>query len=331
MASIVEAEDLTKVFNGNLTAVDHISFRVSEGEVFGFLGPNGAGKTTTIKMLTTLASITQGKASVAGYDVATEQDKVRQSIGLVPQDLTIDDDLKGTENLLLAAKLYHVPDTVAKSRATELLGLVDLKDAANRLVSTYSGGMRKRLELIVGLIHQPKMLFLDEPTLGLDIQTRTVMWNYIKRLNEENKMTLFVTTHYLEEADSLCHNVAIIDHGKIKVSGSPAELKQRLGGDVLEIGVNDGEDLTGFFFSVPGVKDVKKSDHTYRIKLPSTEEALPTIFEGISKKGLKVTKVSFDKPSLDQVFLEVTGRSLRDQEQGAEDRVQRFIMRTRSR
>jgi ABC-2 type transport system ATP-binding protein len=331
MPSIVEAEDLTKVFNGNFTAVDHISFKVSEGEVFGFLGPNGAGKTTTIKMLTTLASITQGKAIVAGYNVATEQDKVRQSIGLVPQDLTIDDDLKGTENLLLAAKLYHVPDAVAKSRASELLGLVDLTDAANRLVSTYSGGMRKRLELIVGLIHQPKMLFLDEPTLGLDIQTRTVMWNYIKRLNEENEMTLFVTTHYLEEADSLCHSVAIIDHGKIRVSGSPGELKQRLGGDVLEIAVNDRADLTEFFYSVPGVKDVKKSDHTYRIKLPSTEEALPTIFEGISKKGLKITKVSFDKPSLDQVFLEVTGRSLRDQEQGAEDRVQRFIMRARSR
>src|SRR2546422_2247374 len=331
MASIVEAEGLTKVFNGNFTAVDHISFKVSEGEVFGSLGPNGAGKTTTIRMLTTLASITQGKASVAGYNVATEQDKVRQSIGLVPQDLTIDDDLKGTENLLLAAKLYHVPDAVAKSRASELLGLVDLKDAANRLVSTYSGGMRKRLELIVGLIHQPKMLFLDEPTLGLDIQTRTVMWNYIKRLNEENKMTLFVTTHYLEEADSLCHNVAIIDHGKIKVSGSPGELKQKLGGDVLEIAVNDGVDLTEFFYSVPGVKDVKKSDYTYRIKLPSTEEALPTIFEGISKKGLKITKVSFDKPSLDQVFLEVTGRSLRDQGQGAEDRVQRFIMRASTR
>ncbi len=331
MASIVEAEDLTKVYNGNFTAVDHISFKVSEGEVFGFLGPNGAGKTTTIKMLTTLASITQGKASVAGYNVATEQDKVRQSIGLVPQDLTIDDDLKGIENLLLAAKLYHVPDAAAKSRASELLTLVDLKDAANRLVSTYSGGMRKRLELIVGLIHQPKMLFLDEPTLGLDIQTRTVMWDYIKRLNEENKMTLFVTTHYLEEADSLCHNVAIIDHGKIKVSGPPGELKQRLGGDVLEIVVNDGVDLSEFFYSVPGVKDVKKTDLAYRIKVPSAEEALPSIFEGISKKGLKITKISFDKPSLDQVFLEVTGRSLRDEESGAQDRVQRFIMRARSR
>jgi len=331
MASIVEAEDLTKVYNGSFTAVDHISFKVNEGEVFGFLGPNGDEKTTTIKMLTTLASITQGKANVAGYNVVTEQDKVRQSIGLVPQDLTIDDDLKGIENLLLAAKLYHVPDATAKSRASELLTLVDLKDAANRLVSTYSGGMRKRLELIVGLIHQPKMLFLDEPTLGLDIQTRTVMWDYIKRLNEENKMTLFVTTHYLEEADSLCHNVAIIDHGKIKVSGPPSELKQRLGGDVLEIVVNDGVDLSEFFYSVPGVKDVKKTDLAYRIKLPSAEEALPSIFEGISKKGLKITKISFDKPSLDQVFLEVTGRSLRDEESGSQDRVQRFIMRARSR
>jgi len=331
MASIIEAENITKVFNGNFTAVDHISFKVEEGQVFGFLGPNGAGKTTTIKMLTTLSSITEGEALVAGHNVKTEQDEVRQSIGLVPQDLTIDDDLKGIENLLLAAKLYHVPETLAKSRASELLGLVDLKDAASRLVSTYSGGMRKRLELIVGLIHQPKMLFLDEPTLGLDIQTRTVMWDYIRRLNMENKMTLFVTTHYLEEADSLCHKVAIIDHGKIKVSGSPSELKQRLGGDVLEIAVNDGLDLTEYFYSLPGVKDVKKTDHTYRFKLPSTEEALPTIFDGISRKGMKITKISFDKPSLDQVFLEVTGRSLRDEESAPEDRTQRFIMRARRR
>ena len=157
------------------------------------------------------------------------------------------------------------------------------------------------------------------------------MWDYIRRLNTENKMTLFVTTHYLEEADSLCHNVAIIDHGKIKVSGSPGELKQRLGGDVLEVAVNDGVDLTDFFYSVPGVKEVKKTDLVYRIKLPSAEEALPSIFEGISKKGLKITKISFEKPSLDQVFLEVTGRSLRDEESGGQDRVQRFIMRARSR
>ncbi len=172
-------------------------------------------------MLTTLASITQGRATIAGHDVNKNPNAVRKSIGIVQQDLTVDDELTGVENIMLAASLYRVPRPEARKRAEELLGLVELKDAANRLVRTYSGGMRKRLQLIVGLVHQPRLLFLDEPTLGLDIQTRTVMWNHIKDLNKEQKMTIFVTTHYLEEADSLCDRIAIIDHGKIVASESP--------------------------------------------------------------------------------------------------------------
>ncbi len=333
MSNIIEAENLTKVYNGKIQAVDHISFQVKEGEIFGFLGPNGAGKTTTIKMLTTLASVTDGTARVAGFDVQKQQDEVRRSIGIVPQDLTVDDDLKGMENIMLQAKLYHVPSAIAKKRAEELLGLVELKDAANRQVSTYSGGMRKRLELIVGLIHEPKMLFLDEPTLGLDIQTRSVMWDYIKALNKDNGMTLFATTHYLEEADAICDRIAIIDHGQIKVIGAPAELKSRLGGDVLEIQVTDGVgiNLTDFFNTIPGVKEVKQTDSTYRVKLPSAEDALPEIFEGISKRGLKVKHIAFTKPTLDQVYIEVTGRSLRDAETGAEDSIKnRFVTMRRS-
>ncbi len=329
MTDIIEAENLTKVYNGKIRAVDGISFKVKEGEIYGFLGPNGAGKTTTIRMFTTLASITDGTASIAGHDVAREQDAVRRTIGIVPQDLTVDDDLKGIENIMLQAKLYHVPASVAKKRAEELLGLVDLKDAANRLVSTYSGGMRKRLELIVGLIHEPKVLFLDEPTLGLDIQTRTVMWNYIRGLNKEQNMTLFTTTHYLEEADSLCDRIAIIDHGEIKVIGAPSDLKTKLGGDVLEITVSDGGNLVDFFQSIQGVKEVKQTNSTYRVKLPSAEDALPEIFEGISKRGLKVKHISFTKPTLDQVFLEVTGRSLRDAETGSGDAIKDRVLAMR--
>ncbi len=333
MSNIIEAENLTKVYNGKIQAVDHISFQVKEGEIFGFLGPNGAGKTTTIKMLTTLASVTDGTARVAGFDIQRQQDEVRRSIGIVPQDLTVDDDLNGLENIMLQAKLYHVPSAIAKKRAEELLGLVELTDAANRQVSTYSGGMRKRLELIVGLIHEPKMLFLDEPTLGLDIQTRSVMWDYIKALNKDNGMTLFTTTHYLEEADAICDRIAIIDHGQIKVIGAPADLKAQIGGDVLEIQVTDGVgvNLTDFFNAIPGVKEVKQTDSTYRVKLPSAEAALPEIFEGISKRGLKVKHIAFTKPTLDQVYVEVTGRSLRDAETGSEDAIKnRFVTMRRS-
>lgn len=329
--SMIQAESLTKVYNGNVKAVDNISFKVAEGELFGFLGPNGAGKTTTIKMLTTLASITQGKATIAGHDVTGEPDAVRKSIGFVQQDLTVDDELTGMENIMLAASLYRVPRSLARKRADELFGLVGLKDAAGRLVRTYSGGMRKRLQLIVGLIHQPRILFLDEPTLGLDIQTRTVMWDHIKSLNREQKMTIFMTTHYLEEADSLCERIAIIDHGKIQVSGSPQELKNKIGGEVLELGVADGGDLTGFFSSLPSVKDVKQKGSSYRIKLPGAETALPGIFEEISRRGLKVNKIAFEKPSLDQVFLEVTGRSMRDEETGSEDSLKTRFTGMRSR
>jgi len=238
VTKVIEVENLTKIYKGNIKAVDGISFDVDEGALFGFLGPNGAGKTTTIKLLTTLASITSGKATVLGYDVSKQPKMVRKSIGIVPQDLTIDNDLKGIENVMLAAKLYHVPNHVAKKQVEDLLELVGLTDAANRLVSTYSGGMRKRLELIVGLVHEPKVLFMDEPTLGLDVNTRKIIWDYIRKLNKEKKVTIFMTTHYLEEADALCDVAAIIDRGKIGARGSPEELKEILGGEVVTIELN---------------------------------------------------------------------------------------------
>ena len=320
MANIIEAENLTKVYKGKVKAVDHISFHVEEGEVFGFLGPNGAGKTTTIKMLNTLASITEGRATVAGYDVAKDPGAVRESMGVVPQELTADDELTGFENMMLMARLHHMRGTKARDRIKDLLKLVDLDDAADRKVRTYSGGMRRRLQLVMGLLHEPKILFLDEPTLGLDIQTRSKMWDYIKGLNRDKGLTVFMTTHYLEEADNLCDRIAIIDKGTIKVSGTPAHLKEALGGDIVTIQLADGsEDLTDFFRGIEGVKDVTRADKVYRIMLPRTEKALPAIIAGVVQKNIEIKDLSFSKPTLDQVFLQVAGKSMRDEDASESD------------
>ncbi len=318
--------DAVSVQFGGLHALSNVSFDVSSGEIVGLIGPNGAGKTTTIKMLNTLASITEGKATVDGKDVSKSPAAVRDVIGVVPQELTADDELNGMENILLSARLHHVRGDEAKKRANELLMLVDLEGAAGRRVKTYSGGMRRRLQLAIGLIHTPKLLFLDEPTLGLDIQTRTKMWEYMSKLNKEQGLTIFMTTHYLEEADGLCNRVAIIDHGVIKVSGSPSELKQRVGGDVLTIELTAGPDITDFLRSIPDVHDVVKTDQSYRIKLPKTEKALPAIVEGVTKKGLEIKEIAFTKPTLDEVFLEVTGKSMRDEAAGeSESYIQNII------
>jgi len=328
---IIEAENLTKVYKGKVKAVDKISFYVEEGEIYGFLGPNGAGKTTTIKMLNTLASITEGKATVDGKDVSKYPAAVRDVIGVVPQELTADDELKGIENLLLSARLHHVPSGEARKRAKDLLALVDLEGSAQRRVKTYSGGMRRRLQLAIGLIHTPKILFLDEPTLGLDIQTRTKMWEYMGRLNRDSGLTIFMTTHYLEEADGLCNRVAIIDHGVIKVSGSPSELKQRVGGDVLTMELTQGPDITAFLKGLPDVSDVARNDQVYRIKLPRAERALPAIVEGVTRQGLEIKEISFTKPTLDEVFLDVTGKSMRDEASGESDSLWQNVLNERMR
>jgi ABC-2 type transport system ATP-binding protein len=286
-----------------------------EGEIFGFLGPNGAGKTTTISMLTTLLRPTSGSATIGGHDIVRHQQKVRSIIGLVPQELTVDDELSGRENMLLQAKLYHVENKLAKERIDELLGLVKLDDAADRLVKTYSGGMRKRLEMAEGLIHSPKVLFLDEPTLGLDVQTRTVMWAHIRELKESSNMTVFMTTHYLEEADSLCDRIGIIDKGKIMALDTPKKLKESLGGDVISVKIDGEADHTEAIKAVDGVLSVKKEDGSYRVKVMNGETVTAPLLQGISKNGGKVTYVTLERPNMDQVFLEYTGRSLRDAEQ----------------
>ena len=316
---IVNVKNLSKIFDKEIVAVNNVSFQVKKGEIFGFLGPNGAGKTTTIKILTTLLQPTKGQVNIASFDVVKNPDGVRSSIGIVPQALTLDDDLKGMTNLLLSAKLYHVPDKIAKERANELLELVGLKDAARRDVSTYSGGMRKRLELIIGLIHNPKVLFLDEPTLGLDIQTRSVIWDYLKKLNKENGLTIFITTHYLEEADLLCDRIAIIDQGKVLIEDTPSNLKQKLGGDIIEISVDSHVKAKDLISELDYVEKIDVVEEKLRIKAEKGDEVLPVILEICKVNNIKVKTVSLSRPSLDEVFLEYTGKSMRDTGTGFSD------------
>jgi len=314
----IKAEGLTKVFNGSLVAVDHIDFSVRHGEIFGFLGPNGAGKTTTINMLITVLKPTEGKASILGYDLAKQNNEVRYSIGVVPQEYTADEDLTGYENILLCADLYGISRKVSKKRAEDLLKLVELTAFKDKKVQTYSGGMRRRLELACGLINRPKVLFLDEPTLGLDVQTRAATWNYIRMLKKEFGMTLFMTTHYLEEADALCDRVAIIDHGKIIVVGTPDELKDSLGGDIINVAIKKDVEITGLVEKIEHVKEVKKENGSYVIKSENGEVTAPLIIEALRKEGHVVTRLSLTKPTLNEVYLQYTGRSMRDAEESGE-------------
>jgi ABC-2 type transport system ATP-binding protein len=313
--SVIVAENLTKRFNKSLLAVDHVNFTVKEGEIFGFLGPNGAGKTTTINMLITILKPTEGNATICGHDIKKQASEVRNCIGVVPQEYTADEDLTGLENILLCADLYGIPKKLARDRARELLELVELSKFRDKRVSTYSGGMRRRLELACGLINRPRVLFLDEPTLGLDVQTRTATWGYIRKLKEEFKMTLFMTTHYLEEADSLCDRVAIIDHGKIVALDTPDSLKESLGGDIITLTIeHTEEDLTKLMKNSVKVKEVKRQESTYRIKAENGEETAPRILNQLIAEGHAVTKLALTKPTLDEVYLEYTGKSLRDEE-----------------
>ena len=327
----IKAEGLTKVFNGSLVAVDHIDFSVKKGEIFGFLGPNGAGKTTTINMLITILKPTEGKASILGYDIAKQNNEVRYSIGLVPQDYTADEDLTGYENILLCADLYGISRKTSKKRAKDLLKLVELTEFKDKKVHTFSGGMRRRLELACGLINRPKVLFLDEPTLGLDVQTRAATWNYIKMLKKEFNMTLFMTTHYLEEADALCDRIAIIDHGKIVVVGTPTELKDSLGGDIITVAIEEDVDITELVKEIEHVKEVKKENSSYKIKSENGEITAPLIIEALRKEGHVVTRLSLTKPTLNEVYLQYTGRSMRDAEESGDSLYAKRMMMARRR
>jgi ABC-2 type transport system ATP-binding protein len=310
--NIIEVVNLTKKY-GELVAVNNVSFEVKEGEIFGLLGPNGAGKTTLISMLCTILRPTSGTAKVNGFDIVKEEDKVRKSIGIVFQDPSLDNRLTGMENIELHASLYGVPKDERKKRIKEVLELVGLEDKANILVRNYSGGMKRRLEIARALIHYPKVLFLDEPTIGLDPQTRVNIWEYILKLAKREKITIFLTTHYMEEADFLCNRVAIIDEGKIIAIDSPENLKRKIGGDALIIEADNKEKTKEVVLKLSFVKKVSEVDEKIYVNIENSEENLPSVFEVLRNNNIKIKSISVRKPSLNDVFIYYTGKEIRDE------------------
>ena len=307
--NVVNVESLVKSF-GNLIAVNEVSFGVGKGEVFGFLGPNGAGKTTTISMLCTLLKPTGGTANVNGYDIIEQKNQVRESIGLVFQDPSLDDRLTAMENLEFHAVVYHVPKNVRAERIAEVLDMVSLADRADDRVETFSGGMKRRLEIARGLLHYPKVLFLDEPTIGLDPQTRNYIWEYIEGLKKREGITIFLTTHYMEEAEH-CDRIAVIDLGKIITLDTPEVLKDNVGGDVIRLKTEDDdeaeEELTRRF---PDLEMMTDPECKLCFKMEKGEEFIPALIRDF---GTKIISVSIHRPTLDDVFLQLTGKEIRDE------------------
>lgn len=317
---VVDARDLRMVYpsgksgGAGTVAVDGVSFQVRRGEIFGFLGPNGAGKTTTISILTTLLPATSGRAHIEGIDVGDRPHDVRRKLGLVFQRSTADEELTGRENMLIEAGLYGLSASSVGDHVTDLLAQMDLAPAADRFVKTYSGGMRRRLELAVGMVHSPRLLFLDEPTLGLDPQGRAGFWRYIRHLRDAKGLTVFMTTHYLDEADQLCDRIAVIDHGKIIAIGTPRELKDSVGGDSLELTLAPGAaDATSLLGGLPGVSNVARDGATYRVKCSNGESLVPKTVMAMERAGIDVVGVTVIKPTLDEVFLQLTGRAYREE------------------
>jgi ABC-2 type transport system ATP-binding protein len=311
----IEVSGITKKY-GTITAVDNVSFDVMEGEFFGFLGPNGAGKTTLIRMLTTLLKPTNGYATVACCDVAKEPEKVRREIGVVPQAMTSDLDLTGYENMDIYGRFYGISSKERKERIHNLLEMVGLTTRAKDLVAAYSGGMRRRLEVARVLVHRPKILFLDEPTIGLDPQSRHVVWDFLRKLIEGDKMTVFLTTHYMEEAEALCNRVAIIDSGKIIVIGSPAELKAQIpGNDIISLSFDNlSEDIVDRIKTLTFVHNIQSEDNNIRIYVDNGAMNLPQLIEEVKSFGGKVLSATIHEQSLEDVFIHHTGKSIREEE-----------------
>lgn len=316
MLYAIETNGITKNFDG-VTAVNNISILIKQGELFGLLGPNGAGKTTLINMLATMAEPSSGGARVWGFDVVKDASSVRQSIGMVFQDITLDDRLTGRENLDLHAMLYGLDGKLRKKRIEEVLALVDLTGRAESLVKTYSGGMMRRLEIARGFIHKPHVLFLDEPTIGLDPQARAHIWKYIETLIKEEGVTIVLTTHYMEEADHLCDRIAIIDHGEIVVLDTPQALKSMIGGDVITLELEDSNDVARLYdiYENNGfTKIISKKNNEVIIAVRDGERQIPHVLDIASSANISIFSVSLHKPTLDDVFLHHTGHAIRDKE-----------------
>ena len=317
--AIIRVEHLVKKY-GPLTAVNDISFTVEEGTIFGFLGPNGAGKTTTINILCTLLKPSSGSAAIAGHDCMADPSEVRKAIGIVFQDTTLDKDLTAYENLLFHAYLYNVPKNEMKGRIREALIFVDLYDRRDDLVKKFSGGMKRRLEVARGLIHRPRVLFLDEPTLGLDPQSRSNLWEFITELPKQHNVTIFMTTHYMEEAE-VCDRIAIIDNGKIISSGTPDELKKIIGGDVISMTTTDNVMARKEIEDILKLEVVEKGSELY-LTCGRGDTCIPELIRSL---GDKVISVKIQRPTLNDVFLQLTGKTIRDEENSSGDSVRESI------
>ncbi|KXA89081.1 ABC transporter ATP-binding protein [candidate division MSBL1 archaeon SCGC-AAA259A05] len=316
----IRTKGLTKRFR-NLVAVDRVDLEIEEGELFGLLGPNGAGKTTLVHMLSTILSPTEGKAQIYGNSVTEDSDIVRSIIGIVFQDPSSDEELTGHENLIFHGRMYGVPKERREKRARRLLEMVELKERADDLVRGYSGGMRRRLELARGFLHEPKVLFLDEPTLGLDPQTRRRVWEYIKMLNDEEGVTMILTTHYMEEADHLCDRVGIIDKGEIITLDSPESLKKEMGGDIVTLTMVDLDDFSEELRELNSVHEVNKEDGKFHLTVENGESIIPKLMKLAHENGLEIESVNLRKPTLEDVFINLTGRSIREEEAGGSERM----------
>lgn len=312
-ANVIEVNNLEHSY-GSVKAVDNISFAVKEGEIFSFLGPNGAGKSTVINILTTLRKIQKGEARVNGYDVARESRSVRRSIGIVFQMLCLDHEMTVCENLEYHGKIYSMPKNERKKRIDELLKLTELENKRDTLAKDLSGGMKRRLELARGLMTKPAVLFLDEPTIGFDIQTRMRMWEYLKEIKRAGT-TIFLTTHYMEEADQLSDRISIIDHGKIIVTGTADELKNKLGKDLIYLETSDNKIAADILRAIKSVKTVTEDTKSLRVMIgEDVTHVLPQIIEQIRQAGIEIATVNLKKPSMDDVFVHYTGHDLREGE-----------------
>jgi len=312
----IEVDSLTKKF-GDFKAIDNISFDVEEGEIFGFLGPNGAGKSTTMMILTTLLKPSSGKVLVGGYDIMSDAKKVREKIGYVQQEISVDEFLTGRENLYLHARINHIPSNLIKSRIDDVLELVELGEKQDHATLTYSGGMRKRLDIANGLLSRPAVLFLDEPTVGLDIQTRRKIWGYIKKIRKDFGMTVFISTHYMEEADNLCDRIGIIDHGKIQAIDTPKSMKSTIGNEIISFNLVDGKANQDAIIDQIGkiefVKEVKNKDGLITVFSTKSNEVIPKIFQESANLDMKIRSLTLKQPTLDDVFISYTGHDLRDE------------------